>query len=100
MLDVIGKSRNIDLFWDLLNDMACRRFVNDKTFVTALRTLGGARELKKCVEFFHLVNSNGCEYNLGTLNKIIEAMCKSRLVEEAKFVVFKLRECVRPDGVT
>ncbi|KAL3032928.1 hypothetical protein AAZX31_02G110200 [Glycine max] len=92
MLDVIGKSRNIDLFWDLLNDMACRRFVNDKTFVTALRTLGGARELKKCVEFFHLVNSNGCEYNLGTLNKIIEAMCKSRLVEEAKFVVFKLRE--------
>ena len=52
------------------------------------------------MEFFHLVNSNGCEYNLGTLNKIIEAMCKSRLVEEAKFVVFKLRECVRPDGVT
>ncbi|KHN29998.1 Putative pentatricopeptide repeat-containing protein [Glycine soja] len=87
MLDVIGKSRNIDLFWDLLNDMACRRFVNDKTFVTALRTLGGARELKKCVEFFHLVNSNGCEYNLGTLNKIIEAMwyCdKGDLVEASK----------------
>ena len=80
--------------------MARRHFVNDKTFVIALRTLGGARELKKCVEFFHLMNSNGCEYNLGTLNKVVEAMCKSRLVDEAKFVVFKLRECVRPDGVT
>ncbi|WVZ12405.1 hypothetical protein V8G54_016935 [Vigna mungo] len=100
MLDVVGKSRNIDLFWELLNDMARRGFVSDRTFVIALKTLGGARELKKCVEFFHLMNSNGCEYNLGTLNKVVEAMCKCKLVEEAKFVVFKLRELVRPDGVT
>ncbi|TKY69591.1 putative pentatricopeptide repeat-containing protein [Spatholobus suberectus] len=102
MLDVIGKSRNIDLFWELLNDMARRRFVTDKTFAIALRTLGGARELKKCVEFFHLMNSNGFEYNLGTLNKAVEAMCgyNYKLVDEAKFVVFKLREWVRPDGVT
>ncbi|XP_020217033.1 putative pentatricopeptide repeat-containing protein At1g26500 [Cajanus cajan] len=99
-LHVIGQSRNIDLFWDLLNDMARRRFVNPKTFLIALRTLGGARELKKCVEFFHLMNSNGCEYNLGTLNMVVEAMCKSKLVDEAKFVAFKLRECVRLDGVT
>ncbi|KAK7407419.1 hypothetical protein VNO78_09327 [Psophocarpus tetragonolobus] len=100
MLDVVGKSCNIDLFWELLNDMARRRFVNDKTFLIALRTLGGARELKKCVEFFHLMNSNGCEYNLGTLNKVVDAMCKSKLVDEAKFVAFKLKEFVRPDGVT
>jgi len=46
------------------------------------------------------MNSNGCEYNLGTLNNVIEAMCKCKLVEEAKFVVFKLKELVRPDGVT
>lgn len=100
MLDIIGKSRNIDLFWDLLNDMAHRRFVNDKTFIIALKTLGGARELKKCVEFFHLMNSNGCEYNVRTLNIVVEAMCKGKLVDEAKFVAFKLRECVRLDGVT
>lgn len=100
MLDIISKSRNIDLFWDLLNDMARRRFVNDKTFIIALKTLGGARELKKCVEFFHLMNSNGCEYNVRTLNIVVEAMCKGKLVDEAKFVAFKLRECVRLDGVT
>ncbi|KAL9325132.1 hypothetical protein ACSQ67_005777 [Phaseolus vulgaris] len=40
MLDVVGKSRNIDLFWELLNDVARRRLVNDKTFVIALRILG------------------------------------------------------------
>ncbi|KAK7309855.1 hypothetical protein RJT34_06933 [Clitoria ternatea] len=101
MLDVIGKSRNIDLFWEVLADMARRRFVNDKTFVIALRTLGGARELKKCVEFFDLMNSNGYRYNLRTLNKVVEAMCGGgwKLVEEAKFVAFKLKEWIRLDGV-
>lgn len=80
--------------------MARRRFVNDKTFIIAMKTLGAARELKKCVEFFHLMNSNGCEYNVRTLNIVVEAMCKCKLVDEAKFVVFKLKECVRLDGVT
>lgn len=101
MLDVIGNSRNIDLFWNLLNDAARRRFANDKTFVIALKTLGGARELKKCVEFFHLMNSNGYNgYSLVTLNKVVEAMCGSKLVEEAKFVAFKMKEWIGLDGVT
>ncbi|RDX67275.1 putative pentatricopeptide repeat-containing protein, partial [Mucuna pruriens] len=100
MLLVTAKSRNIDLFWNLLNDMARRRFVNLKTFVIALTTLGATRELKKCLQFFHLMNSNGFEYNLVTLNTVVEAMCKVNLVDEAKFVAFRLREWVRPDGVT
>lgn len=65
----------------------------------ALRTLGGARELKKCVEVFHLMNSNGYGYNLETLNKVVDAMCGYKLVEEAKYVVLKLKEWVKPDGV-
>ncbi|XP_027362372.1 putative pentatricopeptide repeat-containing protein At1g26500 [Abrus precatorius] len=100
MIDVIGKSRNIDLFWKFIEEMARRHFANDKTFVIAMKTLGGARELKKCVEFFHLMNSNGYEYKLGTLNKVIEAMCGCKLVEEAKFVAFKLKEWIKLDGVT
>ncbi|OWM89478.1 hypothetical protein CDL15_Pgr024226 [Punica granatum] len=59
MLDVIGKSRNIDFFWDVLNDMARRLLVNDKTFNIALKTLAQVRELNKCVKFFHLMNENG-----------------------------------------
>ncbi|QHO32102.1 putative pentatricopeptide repeat-containing protein At1g26500 isoform X1 [Arachis duranensis] len=100
MLDVIGKSRNIDLFWSLLSDMARRCFVNDKTFIIALKTLGGARELKKCVEVFHLMNENGFGYNLETLNKVVGAMCGCKLVDEAKHVVLKLRDLVTPDAVT
>ncbi|XP_028803599.1 putative pentatricopeptide repeat-containing protein At1g26500 [Neltuma alba] len=100
MLDVIGKSRNIEIFWELLQEMGRRRLVNDKTFRIALMVLGAARELKKCVDLFHLMNSNGYAYNLGTLNKVVEAMCGRKLVVEARFVVFKLKEWIKPNGDT
>jgi pentatricopeptide repeat protein len=100
LLNVVGKSRNIDLLCELLQEMGQRRLVNDKTFRIALRTLAAARELKKCVEFFHLMNACGCVYSLETLNKVVEALCRDGLVEEAKFVVSKLKECIRPSGDT
>ncbi|PRQ40667.1 putative pentatricopeptide [Rosa chinensis] len=100
MLDVVGKSRNIELFWDLVNEMGRRRLVNDTTFVIGLRTLAKARELNKCVEFFHVMGGCGIECNVETLNKVIKSLCGLKLVEEAKFVVFKLKERIRPDGVT
>ncbi|XP_027187467.1 putative pentatricopeptide repeat-containing protein At1g26500 [Cicer arietinum] len=99
ILDVVSKSRNIDLFWNILCETARRHFVNDKTFVIALKTLGGARELKKCVEVFHLMNSNGYGYSVERLSKVVEEMCRVKLVEEARFVVFKLKDYVKVDGV-
>lgn len=74
--------------------------VNIKTYIIALRTLASARELKKCVEFFHLMNSFGYEYNIETFNKVIEWLCRNKLVAEAKHVVVKLGDCIRPDSET
>ncbi|GMY05671.1 putative pentatricopeptide repeat-containing protein At1g26500 [Fagus crenata] len=100
LLDVIGKSKNIELFWEVLHEMGRRHLVNDKTFRIALNTLAAARELKKCVEFFHSMNACGYEYSLETLNKVVETLCGNSLVEEAKFVVAKLKEWIKPSGVT
>ncbi|XP_050236660.1 putative pentatricopeptide repeat-containing protein At1g26500 [Mercurialis annua] len=100
MLDVIGKSRNVDLFWDTLQEMGKLRSASDKTFVIGLKTLALARELKKCVEFFHLMNAFGYNYSVERLNKVVESLCRSKLVEEAKFVVLKLKEWIKPNGFT
>ncbi|GMH01788.1 hypothetical protein Nepgr_003627 [Nepenthes gracilis] len=100
MVDVIGRSRNTDLFWDVLHEMARRRLVNDRTFRIALRTLAKARELKKCVDFFHLMGAHDYGYSLDTLNKVVETLCSDRLVDEAKHVVVKLKDWIKPNGVT
>lgn len=100
MLDVVGKSRNIDLFWDLLQEIGHRRLVSIKTYITAFKVLASARELKKCVEFFHLMNGFGYVYNLETLNKVVEVLSSSKLVVEAHHVVLKLKDSIKPNGIT
>nr|KJB68451.1 hypothetical protein B456_010G245800 [Gossypium raimondii] len=83
-----------------LQEMGKLGLVNDKTFRIALKTLALARELKKCVGFFHLMNGFGVGYKLETLNTVVESLCEDKLVEEAKFVTFKLKECVEPNGAS
>lgn len=39
LVDIVGKSKNIDLFWELLLKMARQRLVNRKTFRIALMAL-------------------------------------------------------------
>ncbi|KAL3830623.1 hypothetical protein ACJIZ3_019425 [Penstemon smallii] len=100
ILDIVGKSKNIDLFWDLCQQIGNLRLVNIKTYIIALKTLASARELKKCVEFFHMMNRFGYEYKVETFNKVVEVLCKNKLVSEANHVVVKLKEWIKADGET
>ncbi|KAF5778674.1 putative tetratricopeptide-like helical domain superfamily [Helianthus annuus] len=100
MLDIIGKSKNIDLLWDFVQETGNRTLVTDKTYIIVVKTLASARELKKCVDFFHVMNGFGYGYDLGTLNKVVESLCGCKLVEEAKYIVQKLKGVVKPDGFT
>ncbi|XP_004237056.1 putative pentatricopeptide repeat-containing protein At1g26500 [Solanum lycopersicum] len=100
MLDVIGKSRNIDLFWEVIQEIGRCQLVTPKTYVVGVKTLASARELKKCVGVFHLMNGYGYGYSLDVLNKVVEALCRSKLVEEAEHVVLKLKNWVKPNEVT
>lgn len=100
MVDVIGRSRNISLFWEVLHEMARRRLANDRTFVIALKTLASIREMKKCVEFFHLMNAHEYGYSLKTLNKVVEVLCRSKLAFEAKEIVLKLKTRIPPCALT
>ena len=61
LADVIGKAKNINLFWEFLHEMGRCGLVNDTNLRIALKMLASVRELKRCVEFFHLMNW----FNLG-----------------------------------
>ncbi|KAK3042315.1 hypothetical protein RJ639_002361 [Escallonia herrerae] len=56
--------------------------------------------MKKCVEFFHLMDDDGYGYNVETLNMMVESLCRCKLVVEAEYVMIKLKDCVRPYEVT
>ncbi|CAA2997634.1 Putative pentatricopeptide repeat-containing protein At1g26500 [Olea europaea subsp. europaea] len=98
MLNVVGKSGNIELFWDLCQAIGILHLLNIKTYIIALRTLAATRELKKCVEFLHLMNGFGYDYRVEVLNKVVKSLCKNKIVVEAKHVVVKLKDCIKSDG--
>ncbi|MFS7950671.1 putative tetratricopeptide-like helical domain superfamily [Helianthus anomalus] len=85
MLDIIGKSKNIDLLWDFVQETGNRTLVTDKTYIIVVKILASAREMKKCVDFFHIMNGFGHGYDLGTLNKVVESLCGCKLVEEVMY---------------
>ena len=68
LVDVIGKAKNIDLLWEDLCKMGRHGLVNETNFRIALQMLASVRELKRCVEYFHLMNGFGFGYSLGSLN--------------------------------
>lgn len=100
MLDVVGKSRNIDLLWELIHEIGQLRLVTIKTYITAIKVLASARELKKCVEFFHLMDGFGYVYSLENLNKVVQVLSCSKLVVEAQHIVLKLKDSIRPNEIT
>lgn len=46
------------------------------------------------------MNGFGYSYNVQTMNRAVETLCKEKRVEEAKFVVTKLKEFIKPDEMT
>lgn len=102
MIDVLGKSKNIQLLWDFLGEMAPRQgLVNLRSMQLAVRAFAQGRQIKKCVGVFHLFHSQGPSLStVSTLNAVISELCSRRLVDEAKDVVTRLKASIRPDGTT
>ncbi|GER42397.1 pentatricopeptide repeat-containing family protein [Striga asiatica] len=73
---------------------------NVKIYIIALRTLAIARELKKCVEFFNLMNGFEYVYKVETFNIVVEFLCKKKLILEANHIVVKLKDWIKPDVTT
>lgn len=84
----------------MVQEIGRLRLVTTKTYIIALKTLASARELKKCVEVFHVMNGLGFVYSLDMLNEVVEVMCRNKLVLEANHVVVKLKDVISPNGIT
>ncbi|CAA6657401.1 unnamed protein product [Spirodela intermedia] len=102
MIDIIGKSKNIQLLWDFLGEMAPRQgLVNLRSMQLAVRAFAQGRQIKKCVGVFDLFHSHGPSLcTVSALNAVVSELCSRRLVDEAKDVVARLKASIRPDGTT
>ncbi|PKA50352.1 Putative pentatricopeptide repeat-containing protein [Apostasia shenzhenica] len=97
LLDVYGKSRNVDLLSDHLRLMADSCLLSVSSLRIAARSLADAREISKCVNLFRLEP----QFLSGpALNSVVHELCLRKHVDVASAVVSKLRDSIPPDGET
>ncbi|KAK8933999.1 putative pentatricopeptide repeat-containing protein [Platanthera zijinensis] len=97
LLDVFGKSRNIDLLWSHLRLMADRRLLSVSSLRIAARSLADANEISKCVLLFRL---DPQFLTAGALNSVVDVICARKHVQIAHAVVSKLRDSIPADADT
>ncbi|KAJ3697960.1 hypothetical protein LUZ61_001665 [Rhynchospora tenuis] len=92
-LDILGKSRNMDLLWSSFVS-----FIPDSSIITprllcmTARGLADASEVNKIVQIFSLISSQHPSLcSVQTLNLVIRTICERKLVDVAKSVVSKVR---------
>lgn len=64
-----------------------------------MKILVKVRELKKCVEYFYLMDFYGYGYDLDILNRVVDIFCGEKFVDEVRYVVVKLKDWIKLNGV-
>ncbi|KAL4184280.1 hypothetical protein AMTRI_Chr10g260 [Amborella trichopoda] len=100
VLDILGKSKNLQLMWEFLEEMARNGMANTRSFEISVMAFASSREINKCIETFHLMNQHGVPYSLETMNRVVGCLCKLKLVEEAQTLIRKLDPWIKPDLIT
>jgi pentatricopeptide repeat protein len=100
MIDLLGKMRQTDRMWDLLDDMRCRGLVTVETFAKGIRRLAGARRWKDAIVLFDKLEDMGLERNTETMNVLLDSLCKEKKVELAHEAFVVLRPYIAPDAYT
>ncbi|PKU79010.1 Putative pentatricopeptide repeat-containing protein [Dendrobium catenatum] len=91
LLDVFGKSRNIDLLWNHLLLMTDRCLLSLSSLRIAARALADAREISKCVLLFRLDPQFS---TVVALNSVVDELCLRKHVDIARYVVAKHRDSI------
>ena len=100
MVDILGKSRQFDLMWSLIEQMGHLKIISLLTITKAMRRLAGARRWNDAIEAFHSIEKFGLKKDTPALNALLDALCKERSVMRARDIFFELREFVLPDATT
>ncbi|KAF8090219.1 hypothetical protein N665_0482s0016 [Sinapis alba] len=103
MVDVLGKCRNFDLMWALVDEMKSEssELVTLDTMSKVMRRLAKSGKYSEAVDAFLEMER---KYDVGTdtnaMNSLMDALVKENSIEHAHEVFLKLFDTVKPDSRT
>ncbi|XP_061354637.1 pentatricopeptide repeat-containing protein At3g22670, mitochondrial [Gastrolobium bilobum] len=96
MVDILGKSKNFDLVWELVEEMSqLEGYLTLHTMVTVMRRLAKTRKYQDAVEAFRRMGKFGVKKDTAALNALMDALMKGNSVELAHNVLLEFKSCVQ-----
>ncbi|WCJ20763.1 Tetratricopeptide repeat (TPR)-like superfamily protein [Euphorbia peplus] len=100
MVDILGKMKQLDQMNAFLDEMRIGSLVTLKTVGKAMRRFSGAGKWEEAVRLFDKLGTFQLERNTGSMNLLLDTLCKERKVEQAREIFLVLKSHISPDANT
>ncbi|KAF0930801.1 hypothetical protein E2562_035276 [Oryza meyeriana var. granulata] len=98
MVDILGKFKQFDLMWDLINQMVeVGGLISLMTMTKVMRSLAGASRWTEAINAFHKIDRFGVLKDTKAMNVLLDTLCKERSVKRARGAFQELRVTIPPD---
>ncbi|XP_057450240.1 pentatricopeptide repeat-containing protein At3g22670, mitochondrial [Lotus japonicus] len=95
MIDILGKSKNFDLVWELVEEMAKHEgYVTLYTMTKVLRRLTKAGKHEDAIAAFRRMKEFGVDMDTAALNMLMDALVKGNSVEHAHGVLLEFKSLI------
>ncbi|XP_042376764.1 pentatricopeptide repeat-containing protein At3g22670, mitochondrial-like [Zingiber officinale] len=99
MVDILGKSKQFDVMWSLINEMVCLGgLVSLTTMTKVMRRLAGAGRWGDAIKIFKSIESFGVRKDTIAINALLDTLCKEKSVKHARDAFLELRDEVQPNA--
>eukprot|EP01018_Ginkgo_biloba_P021106 Gb_31784 [translate_table: standard] len=101
MMSILGRTKQFVTMCELLDEMGKKGSVlTIETFEIAIKAFAAAREMKKAVHMFDLMEKYNFNTDIDTFNLLLDALGRAKLAKEAQMVFERMRERFPPDVKT
>ncbi|XP_008804966.1 pentatricopeptide repeat-containing protein At3g22670, mitochondrial [Phoenix dactylifera] len=99
MVDILGKSKQFDVMWGLIDEMVqLGGLVSLTTMTKVMRRLAGACRWNEAIKMFHDIEKFGVKKDTLAMNILLDALCKERSIKHAIHAFLELRNEIPPNA--
>lgn len=100
MVDILGRMKVMEKLRDLLEEMREGGLVTMNTVAKVMRRFVGAGQWVDAVRIFDDLQTFGLEKNTESMNLLLDALCKEKLVVQAREIFLELKQHIAPNAHT
>ncbi|XP_021770093.1 pentatricopeptide repeat-containing protein At3g62470, mitochondrial-like [Chenopodium quinoa] len=100
MLLILGKTRQFETMGSLLEEMGEKGLLDMESFMIAIKAYAAGKERKKAVGVFELMKNYGFKVGVETINCMLDALAREKMVKEAQALYDRLKSRFTPNMKT